>query len=450
MIFNPKIYQEAMFDHIAINPRCAIWAGMGMGKTSGSLNLLNILSFINKDPILILAPLRVAKDVWKDEINKWDDFKNLNIVPVIGSDSQRKKALKQHADIFAINYENIEWLIKNSGFPFRTVIADESTRLKSFRLRKGGKRAGALSKVAFTKVNRFIELTGTPSPNGLKDLWGQFWFLDKGERLGRTYTAFKDRWFKLKHPNSFEYIPMVHAQKEVEYLIKDITLSLQPEDYFDIKKPIINNIGVNLPKRAMAQYKEFEKEMFLKIEKEEIEVFNAAAKTIKCLQLASGAVYYEEDSKEFKVIHDEKLDALESIREEAGGMPLLVSYHFKSDLKRLKKRFPKGVEFTADSQIEKAWNKGQISMLFAHPGSAGHGLNLQYGSNIIVFFSHWWDLEQYQQIIERIGPVRQLQAGFNRPVYIYNIYAKGTIDETVIQNRECKKTVQEALLEAMK
>ena len=236
------------------------------------------------------------------------------------------------------------------------------------------------------------------------------------------------------------------AQEEIQKRISDICISLRTEDWFDLKKPIVVDVPVDLPPAAMSIYKQMEKMMYLEINNLEVEAFNAAAKSLKCLQLANGAIYTD-DAQNWQSVHDAKLDALESIIEEASGMPVLVAYHFKSDLTRLKVRFPKGKELKTKKD-EDDWNAGRIPVLFAHPASAGHGINLQCGGNIIVYFGHWWDLEQYQQILERIGPVRQLQSGYKRPVYVYNIRARNTVDDLVIQSRESKRKVQDILMEA--
>lgn len=422
-----------------------------MGKTSSCLHALNQLSLLEDVfPALILAPLRVALGVWPSEVEKWDNFTNLKVSAIVGSASERKNALMTKADIYTVNYENIPWMLEQENYPdFKTIVADESTKLKSFRLRQGGSRARALSKIAH-KVNRFIELTGTPSPNGLMDLWGQMWFIDQGAALGKTFTAFRDRWFKAINCGAFtKFTPHDYAQKEIEARIKKYTISLKAEDWFELDKLIVNDVPAYLPTKAMAQYKEFEKEMFVAFTKTtEVEAMNAAAKTMKCLQMANGAVYTDEN-KNWHAVHNAKIEALESIINETSS-PVIVAYHFKSDLERLIKAFPQGVVLGKDTKIIDKWNKGKIPILFAHPASAGHGLNLQDGGNVIIFFSHWWNLEEYQQIVERIGPTRQAQSGHKRPVFVYNICAVGTIDELVIQSRTDKRTVQDLLLEAAK
>ncbi|HGJ5883967.1 MAG TPA: ATP-dependent helicase, partial [Arsenophonus sp.] len=246
-----------------------------------------------------------------------------------------------------------------------------------------------------------------------------------------------------------KFEPLGFANLQIQAALRDVTLSLNAADWFDIEEPIHNVINITLPVKARAHYQAMEKELFLELGDSAIEALNAAAKTIKCLQIAAGAIY-SDDNHNWTEIHDAKIQALESIVNEAGGMPVLVAYHWKHDLERLLKAFPKGKMLDANPQTLTDWNNGKIPMLFAHPASCGHGLNLQDGGNILVFFSHWWDLEQYQQIIERIGPTRQAQAGHNRPVFIHHIVAKDTLDEVVMERRNSKRAIQDLLLEAMK
>ncbi|QGH62714.1 DEAD/DEAH box helicase [Serratia proteamaculans] len=455
--FTPRPYQDLIINHLLNAPRSNVWAGMGMGKTVATLTGLEDLFMAGSEtqPALVLAPLRVAASTWPDEVEKWDHLRNIEIQPIVGTAKERAAALlNSNASVFTTNYDNLVWLVEQLGgrWPFGTVIADESTWLKSFRLRQGGKRAAALAKVAHKHVHRWVNLTGTPAPNGLIDLWGQAWFVDQGERLGRTYSAFTSRWFNnIQFPgqqwSKLEARPC--AQEQMQAALRDVTISLDAADWFDIDAPIHNVIRVPLPPKARSQYLAMEKEMFLELDGTGVEALNAAAKTVKCLQIASGAIYTD-DAGNWAEVHDSKLQALDSILSESGGMPVLVAYHFKSDLARLLKAFPKGRQLDADPQTIRDWNAGKIPVLFAHPASAGHGLNLQDGGNILVFFSPWWDLEQYQQIIERIGPTRQAQAGHNRPVWIHHIIAADTTDEMVMERRNSKREVQDILLEAMK
>lgn len=453
--FTPRPYQQHIIEHQLDLERGAVWAGMGMGKTVGTLVSLDVLELVEPGPSLVLAPLRVAASTWPDEARKWSNLRNVEVSAIVGTPAERRAALRKPANVFTMNYDNLPWLLETLGdkWPFRKVVADESTRLKSFRLRQGGKRAQTLAKVAHSKVSRFIELTGTPSPNGLQDLWGQMWFIDRGERLGRTFSAFTERWFQaVPGGNGFHQIrPLPFAQQQIQDAVRDVCLSLDARDWFDMDEPITSVVRVSLPAKARTLYRSMEREMFMALDcGAEIEAFSAASKTIKCLQLASGAVYTDETATTWTEVHDGKIQALESIIEEAAGMPVLVAYHFKSDLARLKKALPRGRHLDKDPQTIRDWNDGKIPVMFAHPASAGHGLNLQDGGNILVFFSHWWDLEQFQQIVERIGPTRQKQAGHDRPVFIYHIVAEDTVDEIIMARRESKREVQDLLLEAMK
>jgi SNF2 family DNA or RNA helicase len=451
--FIPRPYQELAIRHIINTPKCALFVFMGAGKSAAVLTALDQLSMVEDNifPCLIIAPLRVANSVWKQETEKWSSLSHLKMSVVTGPQQQRFSALDAKADIYVTNYDNIQWLEQHTAarWPFKTIVADELTRLKGYRNRQGTMRARALAKMCQLHCKRFIGLTGTPAPNGLKDLWGQLWFLDGGERLGRTYTAFEQRWFQ-RGWDGYSLQPLPHAQKEIQEKISDICLSVDPKDYFDLKAPIETDVFVELPPDARKLYKEMETKMFMEIEKEPIEAFNAASRTNKCSQLANGAVYYEENSKDYKEVHDEKIKALEEIVEEAAGAPILVAYNFRSDLERLKKAFPQGKALDKKSETIAQWNKGSIPILFAHPASAGHGLNLAKGGNVIVFYGLTWGMEEHTQIIERIGPVRQLQEGLDRNVFIYRILARNTIDEDMLERLKTKESVQNVLLKAMK
>lgn len=434
--------------HIYATRRCALWMPMGGGKTVTTLTALDHLSLLEDVfPVLVLAPLRVARSTWPEEVKKWPHLQHLRVSVITGTPKQRERALAKDADIYCTNYDNLVWLRKELGdaWPFKTVVADEFTRLKSFRLRQGGSRARALGQVAHTHVSRFIGLTGTPAPNGVKDLWGQIWFLDEGERLGRTFSAFETRWFR-KGYDGYSLVPYDHTQAEVEERLKDICLTVTG---LDVDEPIVNPIYVDLPPAARKVYDAMEVEMFAVLNEEGVEAANAAVRTQKCLQLANGALYTD-DAGNWEEAHAAKLDALESIVEEANGASVLVAYNFKHDLQRLQARFRQGRVLDADPDTIKQWNAGQIPLLFAHPASAGHGLNLADGGNILAFFGVNWSLEEHMQIIERIGPMRQKQAGHDRPVFIYPILARGTVDDLVMERLSSKRSVQDVLLEAMK
>jgi SNF2 family DNA or RNA helicase len=449
--FSPHKYQHLIIAAIQQLKRVAVWAGMGLGKTPSTATALEDLSLLEEVyPTLVVAPLRVAKTTWPQEYRKWNHLKHRKVVPICGSLKERQAALRTKSDVYTVNFEQLEWLVEHFGdkWPFRTVVVDEATKLKGFRLRQGTRRAKALARVAHTKIKRIILLTGTPSPNGLQDLWGQMWFVDKGDRLGRTFDAFKQRWFRASH-TGFGVEATENAQEQIQAALSDVCITIDAADWFDLKEPIVNIIKVDLPPAARVLYKDMEKKMFMDLEGSEIEALNAAAKTQKCLQIASGAAYVE-GGPAWKKIHDEKLQALEEILEEAAGMPVLVAYHFKSDLERLLARFPQGKHLDKNPETIDAWNRGKIPIMFAHPASAGHGLSLQDGGNILVFFSLNWSLEEHQQIKERNGPVRQLQAGYNRPVFHHFILAADTVDELVLERLQTKREVQDILLQAMK
>lgn len=448
-------YQRLIVQHILEKERCNAFVPMGLGKTVSTLKAIEAFALCDDGPTLVLAPLRVAQSTWPDEVKKWK--LDLPITPIVGTASQRAQALREDSAIFTTNYENLPWLIdwfkyNPRPWPFKTIVADEVTKLKGFRTRQGTKRAKALAEVAHKKVDRWIGLTGTPAPNGLKDLWGPMWFVDGGQRLGKSFTAFSERWFRKSH-DGFGLDPLATAQGEIEAAISDVCLSLDAKDYFDLKEPIRNRIEVQLPAKAMRQYRDMEKKMFLELEGRlgpaEVEALNAASKTQKCLQLANGAIYTDE-ARNWTEVHDAKISALDDIIEEAGGAPVLVAYHFRHDLVRLCSAFPRGRVLDANPETIRDWNAGKIPILFAHPASAGHGLSLQDGGNIIVFFSVNWNLEEHQQIIERIGPVRQAQSGHNRPVFIHYILSHDTVDLDVMERLETKASVQDVLMKAMK
>lgn len=440
---------------------CGVFVPMGMGKTVSVLTAIDLLKLLGEitGKVLVVAPLRVARTTWVDEVTEWDHLSHLTVSVITGTEKERIAALRKKADIYTINYENLVWLEKNflNGWDFEMVVADESTKLKGFRTRQGTKRAKVLGRYVHTKIKRFVQLTGTPAPNGVKDLWACGWFIDKGLRLGANYTAFINRWFRPDR-SGFSYEPLPHAQKEIEEKLKDVCFSLRVEDHFDISKPIVNHIYIDMNNKARKRYDEMQKEMFTelwevlgdKTKIHEVEALNAAAKTMKCLQFANGAAYVGEDRKAWVETHDEKIKALEDIIEEANGMPVLVAYNFRSDLQRLLKAFPKGKQLDKNPQTIKDWNAGKIPVLFAHPASAGHGLSLQHGGNILVFFSVNWNLEEHEQIIERIGSVRQKQSGYDRPVFIHYILARKTVDDLVLQRLTSKRAVQDLLMEAMK
>lgn len=457
MKFVPRSYQKLIVDNILYNKRTAVFAGMGLGKTASTLEAIRQIKAVRPSlTVLIIAPLRVAQSTWPDEVRKWDSFKDLRVSVICGSAKARRDALLADADIYTINYENIPWLVEElkGDWFFDLIVADESTRLKGLRARQGTQRAKALAKVAF-KSEGFVELTGTPAPNGLLDLWGQMWFLDKGARLGKSFSAFQKEFF---YPISrgggatrwVEWKLQEGSDKRIKRRIEDVSITVNPEDYFDVAKNIFNDIVVELPREVMRQYRKFARELYLELEGgAEVTAANAAVKTGRLLQMASGAVYVEdgEGSDAYTVVHKAKIEALASVIEEANGAPVLCAYSYRHEVDRILKAFPYARVLDKSPQTIRDWNAGKIPLLLAHPASCGHGLNLQDGGNILVFFSCTWSLELHDQIIERIGAVRQAQAGHDRPTFVHYLVAKGTLDEAVKERLSTKRDILDVLLD---
>jgi SNF2 family DNA or RNA helicase len=451
-----------MVEHVLKHPRASLFVDMGLGKTSATLFAIAEMyrgRVLDKLPVLVIAPKNVAKGTWPNEVKKWN--LPISIVTLAGcSEAERNARLAQSAMVYTINLDMISWLIERLGnaWPFGMVVIDESTRLKGYRKRGGTRRALELSHRAFAPGLRWLNLTGTPTPNGLLDLWAQCYFLDHGARLGDTYDAYRSRWFELdqtakrgrKNSIYADYVPYPWAQAQITDRVRDICLSIEAKDHFDLKAPIIVTRSVDLPPAARKVYNDMVRKLRAELleltRKSTVTAVSAGVKTMKCLQIASGAVY--DDGGKVTPVHDAKIEELKSIIEECAGAPLIVVYFFKPDLARLKAAFPHGrVLSTPDD--EAAFNEGRVPLLFLHT-SGGHGLNLQYGGNRMAFFTQWWDNELYSQTVGRIGPVRQFQAGFDRPVYIYHIVARDTIDELVIHRRETKQSVMQILMESLK
>lgn len=430
------------------NQRCALWMPMGGGKTVTTLTALDALATTEQVyPALIMAPLRVTKTVWPEEPAKWEHLAHLRVAVMAGEMVKRFAALDSDSDIYCVNYENLKWLKNalNGEWPFVTLVADEVTRLSGFRLKQGSARAGFLRDVAHTKIHRFVGLTGTPAPNGLSKLWGQTWFIDEGKRLGKSYTAFEQRWFS-KGWDGYSLSPLPNAQGEIQQALSDVCFTIEG---LQVDEPVVTPVWADLSHYPRETYKRFEREMFAEIEGKGVEVFNAAALTSVLHQVTNGATYTD-DQKNWELVHDEKLAALDSVIEEASGAPVLVAYHFKHDLARLRKAYPQGRLLDTDPKTIRDWNEGRIPLLFAHPASCGHGINLAPGGNILAFFSLDWNLENHMQIIERIGPMRQKQAGLDRPVHLYYIMVRNTLDEDIYERLKSKREIQEILLDAMK
>lgn len=446
-----------IMNFLAAHKRAAVFAGMGLGKTASTLAAVRFFQrFMGEGPALILAPVRVAKATWPDEVAKWDDFSDTKVSVLCGDKVRRCRALSEKADIYTMNYENLPWLeseLQSRGepWPFPIVVADESTKIKSLRAHGGGQRGRVLAK-HYADIDRFIALTGTPAPNGMQDLWGQVYMIDAGERLGKSYTAFLETYFRpIKMGNAafaIGYKPLPQSEELIKKRLSDVTVTVNAEDWFDIHEPITRTVEVELDEAQMKTYRQLEGTFLATVGTTEVEAANAAVKTAKCLQLASGAVYKDGSCKDYEVFHDAKLEALDSIIEEAGGAPILVAYAFRHEADRILAKYPKQAKMLdKNPKTLRAWNEGKIPILLAHPASCGHGLSMQDGGNILVFFGTGWSLEEHEQIIERIGPTRQLQSGHNRPVFIYSIVTKGTLDEAVQERIKTKRDVLDILLE---
>ena len=460
--FKLRPIQPPMVDFIRRNKRCALFAGCGTGKSSSALfaiELMLLLGEIDPEyPTLVIGPARVARDTWTDEAAKWTQFVHLVIVPICGTPAERLQKLKRKAHIFTISYELLPWLVEYwlAKWPYRVVIADELERLKGFREKShgtnlnsaksgaSGKRAHAIGRVAHNLTGRWINLGGTPAPAGLKDLWGSTWFLDRGQRLGRTFTAFKDRWFRLRWSGQ-GIEPLPFAEKEIHAALQDICLTVDPKDYYDLKDPIINPIKVKLPPKARAIYDKLDKELFVKLESGiDVVALTNAGLTNKCLQAANGALYTTHPA--WEEVHRAKLEALESVLSEAAGAPFLVQTSFVSDKTRILEAFKGAVDLSTDRGL-KSFKAGDSQIGVAHPGSMGHGIDgLQHVTNQLVRFGHVWKLSETMQYLERIGPMRQFNAGLDRAVFLHNIIADDTLDEAVLDSHVNNRGVQDALL----
>ncbi|EIW2090179.1 SNF2-related protein [Enterococcus faecalis] len=444
MNFSPHNYQSYAIDYIETHPIAAVLLDMGLGKTVISLTAIADLLFDSFEAhrILVVAPLRVARDTWPAEISKWQHLKHLTYAVAVGTVKERKAALMAGADITIINRENLGWLIDSSGYEFDydMVIIDE---LSSFKNHKS-KRFQSLMKVR-PKVKRIIGLTGTPSSNGLMDLWAEFKLLDFGERLGRFITHYRNNYFIPDKRNGeiiYSYKPMPYAEDAIYRKISDITISMKSTDHLQMPELITSQYEVQLSEDEEQRYEELKADFILELPEGEITAANAASLTGKLSQLANGAIY--DDEGNIVEFHDRKLDALEDIIESANGKPLLVAYWFKHDLQRIKKRFDVREIKTSKDIID--WNNGDIPVAVIHPASAGHGLNLQAGGSTLIWFGLTWSLELYQQTNARLW--RQGQS--SGTVVIEHIITKGTIDERILKALSLKEVSQNALIDAVK
>lgn len=442
MKYNPYDYQKYAIDFIVDNKVCALLIDMGMGKSSVTLSAIDILIKNNKvKKVLVIAPIRVAKTTWPDEIRKWDHLSNLTFSVAVGTEKERKDALRKKADIYIINRENVEWLVNKSGFrfDFDMLVIDELSSFKSW----SAKRFKSLLRVR-PLVNRVVGLTGTPSSNGLMDLWAEYRILDLGQRLGRYITHYREEYFLPDKRNAnviFSWKLKPFAEDLIYERITDITISMKAIDYLKMPELIINEVKVDLDEQDKKVYKALKDDMLVDLKGAEIDAVNAAVLSNKLLQMSNGAIYDED--RNVVVVHDKKLDALEDLIEQANGKNVLVAYWFKHDLERIKSRL-NCREILKDSDI-RDWNNGLIQVGLIHPASAGHGLNLQTGGSILIWFGLTWSLELYEQTNARLW-----RQGQKQNVVIHHIITKNTIDEDVMDALKRKEHTQNALIEAVK
>ena len=436
-------YQNYAKDFILAHKVSALFLDCGLGKTITTLTAINELMYDSFEisKVLIIAPLRVAQSTWKEEIEKWDHLNLLRYSIAVGDEKERLKALKQNSDIYIINRENVDWLVTKSGidFNFGMLVIDELSSFKSHT----SKRFKSLLKIR-PYFERVVGLTGTPSSNGLMDLWAEFRVLDLGERLGRYITHYRNEYFLPDKRNGaviFSYKPQPNAEERIYRRLADITISMKSTEYLKMPELILNDLEINLDEEDQMKYKKFKKEMVMTIQEKEIDAINAASLSNKLIQLANGSIYDED--KNFYEIHNKKLDKLEEIIESANGKPVLIAYWFKADKERIEKRFKVREIKTADDI--KQWNKGMIDLALIHPASAGHGLNLQSGGSTLVWFSLTWSLELYQQTNARL-----YRQGQKDTVVIHHLIIKNTIDEDIMKSLKRKDKTQESLMKAVK
>ena len=449
MRYSPHEYQRYAAEYIKAHPAAAVFLACGLGKTSITLTAVNELMFDSFEihRALVIAPIRVASFSWPAEIEKWDHLEGLKYSVAVGTAAERLAALKKQAAIYLINRENVQWLISESGIPFDfdMVVIDELSSFKNHQT----KRFKALMKVR-PKVKRIVGLTGTPSSNGLMDLWAEFRLIDMGERLGRFIGQYRTSYFRPDKQNGqvvFSYKPLPGAEKQIYSKISDITISMKSTDHLRMPELVDSRYTVYLSETEREKYEELKKDLVLQLPDGEVTAANAASLSGKLSQMADGAIYT--DAGESIAIHERKLDALEDIIEAAYGRPVLVAYWFRHDLERISGRLQKlkipYARLDTDGSIRK-WNAGEIPVALIHPASAGHGLNLQGGGNTLVWFGLTWSLELYQQTVARLW--RQGQE--SETVVVQHIITKGTIDERIMKALSEKDTTQAALIDAVK
>lgn len=416
---------------------------MGLGKTICTLSAIDELIYERLEirKVLVIAPLRVAASVWAQEAAKWGQTRGLTVSRVLGSAIQRRKALRQPADIYVVNRENVCWLMKVQDFDFDMVVIDELSSFKS----PSARRFRALRRV-IKNARRVVGLTGTPAPNGLMDLWAEMYLIDNGERLGRTITGYRDAYFRPGWGNGYvvySYTPLAGSEAAIKAKIADVCISMKKEDYLDMPDRVFQDVEVGLPPAAMAQYAAMERDFLLQIGDDEITALNAGAVNVKLQQMANGQIYKEGGG--FVGLHDAKLEALEQLVEEANGSPVLVFTAFRADVERIRSRLGKAVHGLDTEKDIAAWNAGKYPVAVAHPASIGHGLNLQQGGHIIIWYGLTWSLELYQQANDRL-----YRQGQTATVSVYHLVAKGTVDEACLAALAAKDAGQNALMDYLK
>lgn len=445
MKYKPHDYQQFTTDFITTHPEAAIFLGMGLGKTIITLTAIKslMLDSFEVTKVLIIAPLRVARDTWPAELEKWDHLADLRMSVMVGDKKTRTTALNQDADIYVINRENIPWLVDVTwpDWPFDMVIIDELSSFKSHQAR----RFKALRKCRL-KIRRIVGLTGTPAPNSLLDLWAQFALIDGGQRLGKFITHYRDRYFlpdKRNGPQVYSYKLKEGADQEIYSQIADITVSMRTTDYLQLPPLTVTDYPVSMSETEEAKYKQLKKDMVLELEDGDVVDAPTAAALAGKLQQASSGAIYTDDEGGYLELHGRKLDALEDIIESATGEPVLIAYWFKHEVPRILERLPRAVQLNSVQDF-KAWNRGEIPIGLIHPASAGHGLNLQDGGHLLVWLTLPWSLELVEQTNARL-----FRQGQKQPVTITRITCTGTIDQQVTAALETKNSTQTALVEAV-
>lgn len=444
MRYTPRTYQSYTTQFILDNPAAGIFLDMGLGKTVSTLTAIDLLlhDTMEADKVLVIAPLMVASTTWAAEVAKWDHLQHLRVSRVLGSERKRLAALEAQADLYVVNRENVKWLVEHykSKWPFDTVVIDELSSFKNGQ----SQRFKALRKVR-PLVKRIVGLTGTPAPNSLLDLWAQLYLLDQGERLGKFVTRYRDKYFLPGRRNGmivYDWKLRDGADHEIHEKIGDICVTMRTEDYLELPERIDRMVELELPPKAAKQYKEFERTLVMQMQGSLVTAVNAASLAGKLLQMANGAVYDEQGA--YHEVHDSKIQALQEIVDVASGKPVLVFYSYRHDLERIQKHIS-GTRVMKTSEDVGDWNAGKVGVMLAHPASAGHGLNLQAGGNIIVWFGLPWSLEQYQQANKRLH-----RSGQQQSVIVHHLLCKGTIDEHVLQVLQAKDATQQQLIEAIK